>query len=603
MREGGDVGWGLRFVIIGVNKNMPKKDYSKLGKDDLLKVIEKLESRKKYGLIWDEEKVKEQFEKDAENALPVLKEISSKEIIDKDTSKPVNILIEGDNYHALSVLNFTHQGKIDVIYIDPPYNTGQNDFKYNDQSIQLDDVYRHSKWLSFMSKRLRLANTLLKDDGIIFISIDDNESAQLKLLCNEIFGEDNLLDTFYVQVRYADKSLNEKDHFQKLIEQVLVYAKNKRYFVPNKPKSEYDIEKFRYKVVEKKRGKEIKLGNKKVIVFKLGDYELVEEEKGSIDLLKGTWASGSVLKGNTSGKFFHDYLEGRKKTDGIGFLYKVYGIGDDGIGYRYFTGPKKATTTKGLFYSGVPLSRREELKDGGQSFKERPIVNFYDFSGDFGNIRHEGGVDFRTGKKPTRLIKQLVNIHQNKNSVILDFFAGSGSTGHAVLKLNKEDGGNRSFIVCTNNENGICEEICYPRIKNVIKGHSSYEAIGGSLKYFKTKFVKKHSNGDDFKMRITNECTEMLCLREGVFDEIKKTDHYRIFQQGNKTLAVYYPLARTSLPALKKEFEKIGGEKTLYCFTLDPVGLSKSEFTGWHDVTLEPIPQKILDVYKQIYEY
>jgi len=92
-------------------------------------------------------------------------------------------------------------------------------------------------------------------------------------------------------------------------------------------------------------------------------------------------------------------------------------------------------------------------------------------------------------------------------------------------------------------------------------------------------------------------------LIRSFFDEIKKTDHYRIFQQGNKTLAVYYPLARTSLPALKKEFEKIGGEKTLYCFTLDPVGLSKSEFTGWHDVTLEPIPQKILDVYKQIYEY
>jgi len=581
---------------------MPK-DYSQLSKEKLLKLVEKLESRKKYGLIWDEEKVKEQFEKDAENALPVLKEITTKEITDKDSSKPVNILIEGDNYHALSVLNFTHQGKIDVIYIDPPYNTGQNDFKYNDEWIQADDVYRHSKWLSFMSKRLKLANTLLKDDGVIFISIDDNESAQLKLLCNEIFGEDNLLDTFYVQVRYADKSLNEKDHFQKLIEQVLVYAKNKRYFVPNKPKSEYDIEKFRYRIVEKTKGKEIKLGNKKVVVFKLGDYELIEEEKGSIDLLKGTWASGSVLKGNTSGKFFHDYLENRKETDGIGFLYKVYGIGDDGIGYRYFTGPKKETTTKGLFYSGVPLSRREELKDGGQSFKERPIVNFYDFSGDFGNIRHEGGVDFRTGKKPTRLIKQLVNIHQNKNSIVLDFFAGSGSTGHAVLDLNKEDSGNRSFIICTNNENGICEEVCYPRIKNVIKGHSSYEATGGSLKYFKTKFVKKNANGDDFKTRITHECTEMLCLREGVFDEVKKTDHYQIFQQGDKTLAVYYSLDRKSLPALKKELEKIDGEKILYCFTLDATGLSKTEFANWHGVTLEPIPQKILDVYKQIYEY
>src|SRR3990167_4569359 len=115
------------------------KDYSKLGKEDLLKVIEKMESRKKYGLIWDEEKVKEQFEKDAENALPVLKEITTKEITDKDPSKPVNILIEGDNYHALSVLNFTHQGKIDVIYIDPPYNTGNKSWKYNNDYVDAND--------------------------------------------------------------------------------------------------------------------------------------------------------------------------------------------------------------------------------------------------------------------------------------------------------------------------------------------------------------------------------------------------------------------------------------------------------------------------------
>src|SRR3989338_6845192 len=139
------------------------KDYSQFSKDDLIKIVEKLETRKKYGLIWDEEKVKEQFEKDAENALPVLKEINSKEITDKDGSKPVNILIEGDNYHASSVLNFTHQGKVDVIYIDPPYNTGNRDFKYNDNYIDREDSYRHSKWISFMTKRLKLAKNLLKE--------------------------------------------------------------------------------------------------------------------------------------------------------------------------------------------------------------------------------------------------------------------------------------------------------------------------------------------------------------------------------------------------------------------------------------------------------
>ncbi|HOM78006.1 MAG TPA: site-specific DNA-methyltransferase, partial [bacterium] len=176
---------------------MAKKDYSKLSKEELIALVEKLESRKKYGLVWDEERTKEQFEKESENALPVLKEIKSKEI-KTDPTKPTNILIEGDNYHALSVLNYTHQGKIDVIYIDPPYNTGNKSWKYNNEYVEKDDAFKHSKWLSFMSKRLRLAKNLLKDDGIMMVAIDDYECHTLRLLIDEIFGEDNRLGTIVV---------------------------------------------------------------------------------------------------------------------------------------------------------------------------------------------------------------------------------------------------------------------------------------------------------------------------------------------------------------------------------------------------------------------
>ena len=577
------------------------KDYSQFSKDDLIKIVEKMESRKKYGLIWDEEKVKEQFEKDAENALPVLKEIITKEITDKDSSKPVNILIEGDNYHALSVLNFTHQGKIDVIYIDPPYNTENKDFKYNDTFIDKKDAYRHSKWLSFMNKRLRLANNLLKDKGAIFISINEEELAHLKIICDEIFGEQNYLANFTIKVRHEDRILKGDKDFHEVVEYLLLYRKSWGFKPLKRQRDNTSNEEYLYEIKELAKPKQIKFGNKTALVFKPGQYEII---KGDADIskLKKINIRGSIKEGNSSGRFYMKYLE-PLAADQMGYLYKIPNIGSDDLGHRYFITPESEKQVNGSYFQGVPTDRAD--------IKEVPYPNYFDFEEEFNNVGYEGGVDFRNGKKPVAFIQkvfELGNLVENKDAVVLDFFAGSGSTGHALLEFNAEHKGNRKFILCTNNEAGICEKITYPRLVNVTGGYKTrkgekIDGFGGSLKYFKTKFVKKNANGDDFKTRITHECTEMLCLREGVFDEVKKTDHYRIFQQGNKTLAVYYSLDRKTLPALKKELGKMSGEKILYCFTLDATGLSKTEFANWHGVTLEPIPQKILDVYKQIYEY
>jgi adenine-specific DNA-methyltransferase len=165
-----------------------KNKYAEWTKEELLKRVESLEKLKKYGLVWNEERTKEKFETDTEGKFPVLKEIKSKEI-KTDPDKSTHILIEGDNYHALSVLNYTHEKAIDVIYIDPPYNTGAKDWKYNNDYVDINDAYRHSKWLSFMANRLKLAKNMLSPSGVLICTIDDNEHATLGLLLQEIFWD------------------------------------------------------------------------------------------------------------------------------------------------------------------------------------------------------------------------------------------------------------------------------------------------------------------------------------------------------------------------------------------------------------------------------
>lgn len=380
-----------------------------------------------------------------------------------------NLIIEGDNLEVMKLLLKSYREKIKCIYIDPPYNTGK-DFVYSDKfaknkaeyleetgdtedGIKMDTNPEtsgryHSDWLSMMFPRLLIARQLLKEDGVIFISIDDNEVHNLRKLCDEVFGADNYLITFQLQVRYANKSLNEDNDFQPVMEQVLIYSKSKYEFKPQKPYKPYSLSKFKYTINELSEGTTEVINNKKVTIFKEGEWEIIEEKEGNINFLKETWASGSIVnQGGTAAEFLSKFLIPRKPIDGLSVLYKIENMGEDGLGYRYVSGPNKPDAIRGKFYSGVPLSRKEEIREG-KAIKYSPIPNFYDFSADFGNIRHEGGIAFNGGKKPLKLIKKLIKIaNTNDNDIILDFFAGSGTTGHAVAELNQEDGGNRKYIL------------------------------------------------------------------------------------------------------------------------------------------------------------
>jgi adenine-specific DNA-methyltransferase len=216
---------------------------------------------------------------------------------------------------------------------------------------------------------------------------------------------------------------------------------------------DYSYEKFVWEISEKASPKAIELGGKKVEIFQKDEYTVTKKACNKT-LLKEIWATGSILDGNSSGRFFRDYLTGRYIEDGLGVLYKVYGIGDDDLPYRYFTGPQREGATKGKYYQGVPSS----INSGtSEAIKKKPIITFFDLAGDFGNCRHEGGVDFRSGKKPIILFKKLFEILKwEKSDIVLDFFAGSASTAHAIMQQNLEDEYYRKFIMVQIPE--LCDE-------------------------------------------------------------------------------------------------------------------------------------------------
>lgn len=570
-------------------------------KSELLKL---LRSQKKYGLVWEDKP--EDAEQRMVNEQPVLVEVPERAILSDDAEAPNHILIEGDNLEALTVLSYTHAGKIDVIYIDPPYNTGNKDFIYNDSFVDKEDGFRHSKWLSFMDKRLRIAKKLLSDDGVIYISIDDNEVSALTFLCDEIFGEQNHLTTFHIQVRYAEKSLNEEKAFKPLMEYVLFYAKNASVFEPQRELVDYGLEKFCFKITELGKGSTFVVNNQEVVVFKKGEWK-IEKVEGSLTGLKETWVTGSIYTTMSYGKVFRTVVEPRIKEDGLGCLYKVMGRGEDGLGFRYYTGPAKATATKGKMYSGVPLDNVALFKSGNAPKRALPILTVFDFAPEFGNIRHEGGVPFGSGKKPVKMLRQFLNYHKNKNVTVLDFFAGSGSTGHAVMSQNADDNGKRHFILVTNNESKICEDVTYPRLLNVIAGYGKEKGLThNSLRYYKTQLQSRTQNIKN-KRALMAASTDLLCIKNDVYAEQErfagkklKPSCARYFDNGKTKMLVIYNELTVNAFAETIYHMEVDGKILIYVFSNTRYAYDDNFEDVLDKVELCALPAAIYDAYRNI---
>lgn len=546
---------------------MPAKKEDNLEKEKLLAEIERLKKelkkRKKYGLVW-EEKPEEVVEMCKEK-LPILKGVKSKEII-TDPKKPVNLLIEGDNYHALSVLNYTHEKKIDVIYIDPPYNTGNKDFIFNDHYVDKEDSYRHSKWLSFMGKRLKLARSLLKDTGVIFISIDDNELSQLKSIMDDIYGENNFFQVLVWHNKYTVS--NDAKYFSGQHEYVLSDARNidktiinllprteeadKRYNNPdNDPRGDW-----KSTPLHAKSGTED------------GIYEFVFRKGVKWSPPKGTFP-----------RFSKETLKELDENNRIWF-------GKSG----------KSTPSRKTFLSEV----NQGLKCG--SLLSYSIFGHtHKANEELANILGKGKFD---NPKPSDLILNLIKLSErSKESIVLDFFAGSGTTAQAVLRLNNDDKGDRKFILCTDNENNICSEVCYPRVQKAIKGYKSpkgniINGLGGNLKYFKTFFVDAEPT-DKNKKKLTEQATEMLCIREGTFELVLEQKKFKIYKNNSHYTGIIFD--QLSIQDFKKAIKDIKGKFSIYVFSLGDDTFDEEFEDIKQKVKLSPIPEAILRVYRRIF--
>jgi len=588
-----------------------------LNQDERAYLVNLVNTKKKYGLVWEDKP--EDVEEQLRTKLPVLQEVKERAIINDnviarneaisnnkkgssplgklDGDNPNHILIEGDNLHALTALTFTHENKIDLIYIDPPYNTGNKDFIYNDHYVDKEDAYRHSKWISFMEKRLRIAHKLLKDDGVIFISIDDNEQANLVVLCNEVFGEAN-------QIAILPTILNLKGNqdqfgFAGTHEYTLVFTKNKKGLVlANLPLNEDEI----------------------------NDWD--EDDIGFFKKGANLKATGvNAPRNKRPNLYFPIFYDGNKiyVTDDNKPLNEsdkvLYPITDDKeMSWRWSKSkfknePYNIIVIESNNGFSVYKKQRPQLGDI-PSRKPKSVLYKPEYSSGNGTaqLKKLFGTKIFNNPKPLDLLMDFITISgKDKNSICLDFFAGSGTTLHSLIELNTEDGGSRQGIVITNNENNIAEEVTYERNKRVIQGYTNAkgEQVEGltnnNLRYYKTAFVDREPSLQN-KRQLTQLATELLCIKEDCYTEVQhqlsiSPKQAQIFTNNNGKYLVAIYHSRNQLQVQEQLISWVESltnttEKVrLYAFSPEKEVLAEEFYEVADKVEVVPLPEAIYNAY------
>ena len=579
--------------------------------DDLITPLKDELQRRVCGLVWEHTTTSIP---DLEGKIPALVPVAGKNIVN-DINGDNHILIEGENLLALMAMQYTHidengKGMIDVIYIDPPYNTGSVSFAYNDK-------FEKSEWLSMMDIRLKLARNLLKDDGVIFISIDDSYLYELKLLCDDILGNDNYLSTICLEisktqgmkVKAAQEGRIVKNH-----EYVLIYTKTDAGFLNRVPLYDgttgYDSH-YSYYIDENRNIIPLAQWLEKTQVAQiLGSYGLkvsINNLDKMIDILQPLKQfildhAGVIYREMACNidipQSIKDQLENTKAMEWNGYLLhktatgtvRQYGALSESIHISHDYIPVKTRTTiRGALWKG--------------------------FYSDMMNVGKEGSVDFKNGKKPLRLIKQLLTWANRPSAVILDFFAGSGTTGHAVLDLNKEDGGHRQFILCTNNELGkdalkmakkngyaagseeyedlgVCHAVTYPRMQNIFPDYP-----GNNLYYYRIDQSITESTIDDVTIaNMASQAVFYIAMKENVFNAERCEDYYLLHNAETEIAVITDPdmdMFDVEEDIVPDAFTKT--HRKVYCSVYEPCTRNGVEYV--------PYPKEVLDVLKAAKKY
>lgn len=596
-------------------------------KSELLGLLRK---QKKYGLVWEDKP--EDVEERLRDELPVLIEDATKAIISDDADAPNHFLIEGDNLEALTALAYTHEGKIDVIYIDPPYNTGKNDFVYNDSFIDSKDSFRHSKWLSFAHKRLRIAHKLLTDDGVIFIQVDDHEASNLKLLCDQIFGESNALGPI---IQNKMNAKNDTLNIQKNHEYIFCYRKRIQINETTKKeipvllnkslvKKEVFIENTRYyffndSITTRGEGGTLRKRNNLGYSFyynpntndfiPIMDYDplnilsFTDEEKVYQNDLSLLSQGYSVIirppkVRNELGVWTWDLKKAKSDKEN---LYIIKTKNSYVVKKRTFVDASDVKESDGhLWYIKFTQSNSRSILEYSTNDGSNIFNDIFNHSIEFNNPKN---VD---------LVSYLINLFYKRDITVLDFFAGSGTTLHATMQLNAEDGGHRKCILVTNNENNICEEVTYERNKRVINGYTTPkgEEVAGlknnTLRYYRTSFVGRSRSMKNMR-QLMNLSTDMLCIKEDLYTEQTKfgtqltyKNVFRYFDDGKKRMMIIYK--EEAVPLLADLIRKTDYEGKMRVYVFSP---SEDPWEGSFEevqdkVQLCALPQAIYNAYRRI---